>query len=522
MILLPLLLAVAILVGTTSVRAEPFVAGHALDQRLVADVMGAALAFMAPRTLEPVPTSDLTMWALRGLTTLDPRLQPELRGGTLRLLAPGRVLLARAPPADGDAAGWGAAAAQLARAGWDASDAVRKARTDGVIQTLFDELFNHLDPYSHYTPPAQAAEARLRREGTGGVGLRVAERAGGFVVFEVAPDGPGALAGLRVGESLLAVDGQAIQGADLADVVAMLAGPEGSRVTLTLRAADGHVRETMLTRVILAPRTVSVERTADILLVRVTGFASDTGARLAHALQSGLAGPRRPRGVVLDLRGNRGGLLWQAVAAAETVLASGMVAATAGRDPRAAHVFVAAGRDLSDGLPIIVTVDGRSASAAEILAAALADQRRAVVVGSATLGKGLVQTLTSLPDGGELAVTWSRVLAPLGWPIQGLGVLPQVCTSLGEAALLRQLDALAHGEQSMARALTRARTARPPLPAAEALEIRAACPAAVGRDLDLTAASRLIRDPAAYAAALLGPPRADLARDLTTPATVRN
>ena len=96
-------------------------------------------------------------------------------------------------------------------------------------------------------------------------------------------------------------------------------------------------------------------------------------------------------------------------------------------------------------------VDGRSASAAEILAAALADQGRAVVVGSSTLGKGLVQTIGPLPDGGELLVTWSRVLAPLGWPIQGLGVLPQVCTSLGVDSLMRQLAELAHGQSMLGR-----------------------------------------------------------------------
>ena len=98
-------------------------------------------------------------------------------------------------------------------------------------------------------------------------------------------------------------------------------------------------------------------------------------------------------------------------------------------------------------------VDGRSASAAEILAAALADRGRGVVIGSSTLGKGLVQTIAPLPDGGELFVTWSRVLAPLGWPIQGLGVLPQVCTSLGQDMLNWQLAALAQGRQTMTKAL---------------------------------------------------------------------
>ena len=128
-----------------------------------------------------------------------------------------------------------------------------------------------------------------------------------------------------------------------------------------------------------------------------------------------------------------------------------------------------------------------------------------VYTGSSTLGKGLVQTIAPLPDGGDLLITWSRVLAPLGWPIQGLGVLPQVCTSLGVDELSRQLAGLKQGQSLLARALQRHRSARAPLPPAEMLEIRNACPAAEGRDTDLPTARTLIETPAAYSAALLHP-----------------
>ena len=130
-----------------------------------------------------------------------------------------------------------------------------------------------------------------------------------------------------------------------------------------------------------------------------------------------------------------------------------------------------------------------------------------MAVGSTTLGKGLVQTIAPLPDGGELFVTWSRVLAPRGWPLQGLGVLPQVCTSLGEVALQRQLAALAEGNQPMQRVIDEDRAARPPLSPTQMLAIRNACPAAEGREADLATARALIDNPAAYAAALLPPLR---------------
>jgi carboxyl-terminal processing protease len=119
----------------------------------------------------------------------------------------------------------------------------------------------------------------------------------------------------------------------------------------------------------------------------------------------------------------------------------------------------------------------------------------------------MVQTIDPLPDGGELFVTWSQTLTPLGWPIQGLGVLPQVCTSLGQDALNRQLLSLSTGIQPMTETIRRSRTARNPVPASEVQDIRASCPASEGRPADLEAARQLIINPAAYAAALLSPMR---------------
>ncbi len=137
------------------------------------------------------------------------------------------------------------------------------------------------------------------------------------------------------------------------------------------------------------------------------------------------------------------------------------------------------------------------------MAAALADLGRGVVVGSSTLGKGLVQTIKRLPDDGELFVTWSRVLAPRNWPLQALGVMPQICTSEGEDSTNRQLADLDHGMWDMARAVAATRAARAPLPVARALELRAPCPAAEESDTDLRVAHFLSEHPAAYAAALI-------------------
>ena len=142
-----------------------------------------------------------------------------------------------------------------------------------------------------------------------------------------------------------------------------------------------------------------------VLALKISGFDKGTGNQFSSALAAAMSAQPPPKGLLLDLRGNRGGVLRQAILVADSLLQSGPIAQTAGRDPDADQSFSAEGADLTGGIKIVVLVDGQTASAAEILTAAPADNRRAVVVGSETLGKGLVQTVTSLPDGGELFVT---------------------------------------------------------------------------------------------------------------------
>ncbi len=510
-----LTLALALALSATGVRGahgESFARAQPFNQALVANVAATALAFMAPRTLEAVPLGQLTVWGLRGLTTIDPRLRLRAGPAGLELLVAvagvDRVLMVHAIPDERDSTGWGIAVADLIRAGWDASAAVRHEGTQGVLQAFFDELFNHLDPYSRYAAPAQAAIERERRGVEAGVGLNIGLSGDHYRVRAVVPGGPAAKAGVTVGATITAIDGALPVEADLALARTLLTGPEDSAVELTFQPPRGGLRTVRLLRVAFAPDTVAVTRSGNLLVLRISSFASDTGDTLAASLARAMApGPlhRLWHGAVLDLRGNRGGVLAQAAEVAGLLLAHGVIATTSGRDPAATHDFIARGQDLLRGLPLVVLVDGRSASAAEVVAAALADQHRAVVVGSVTFGKGLVQTITPLPDGGELLLSWSEVLAPLGWPLQGLGVLPQVCTSLGQVAAMHQLKELAHGVQPMARALSRHRAARTPMPAAEMLEIRSACPAAEGRDDDLADARTLIEHPVAYDSALLGP-----------------
>lgn len=489
-------------------RAEPVPAGGpSWNPALATEVYVAALTFMEPRTLDPVTLAQITLWGLRGLTALDPALSVESRDGRLTLSSTDRLLASVATPGQDTPAAWVQATIELTSAAWNASAVIRKYGTSGILRSYFDELFNHLDPYSRYVAPMDAGDDRARRSGSAGGGLTLVRRGIAVVVRSIIADGPAALAGIRAGDRILAVDDRRVRRENAATVADWIAGPEDTIVEVEFRGRDGHTHHVELLRAMVPPETIFATRSGDILIVRITGFSRRTDARLANELERNASGPRPLTGLILDLRGNRGGLLRQAIAIADELLPGGVVATTAGRDREATRVWRSQDRELLIDIPIVVVVDGRSASAAEILAAALADRGRAVVVGSVTLGKGLVQAIAPLPDGGELFLTWSRVLAPLGWPIQGLGVLPQVCTSLGQDALNRQLAMLDEGTQPMASAIARQRDTRAPVPTAQALALRDACPAAEGREADLQTARYLLTHPAAYAAALLPPMR---------------
>ncbi len=474
------------------------------DTALAGRVFAAALAFTLPRILQAETPATLGLWGLGGIAALDPALSVERHGDFLQLLDAGRIVAAHHVPPRDDIAAWGHLAAVMNEAAFDLSPRLREAGAQAAIQSFFDEMFNHLDPYSRYVPPTPAEAARDRLSLDADAGIQLVRQKGGLVVADVAPGGPGADAGVRVGDRLLAVGGVSVRGLGLDQVQAMLTGAESDERMLRVRGLDGIMRVLPVTLAFVPPQTVFPTRDANLLVLRISEFDGNTAERLSQAIEAGMAAKPAPAAMVIDLRGNRGGLLRQAVTAVALFAEQGIIASTAGRDPQATHDWrIDSGGDLTSGLKLLVLVDGRTASAAEIMAAALADLGRSVVIGSSTLGKGLVQTLTTLPDGGELYVTWSRVLAPRLWPIQMLGVMPQVCTSRGDADLQHQLADLSDGHNDMALAIARERAARPPITSDEAIALRQPCPAAGGTDLDLVAAHYLAKHPEAYDAALI-------------------
>ncbi|KDE19455.1 peptidase S41 [Acetobacter aceti 1023] len=469
------------------------------DMLLVKSVISTGLQFLQPRTLEPHSFREFTLWGLASLSALDPSLSFDSRGANIQLLSGQTSLLSHSVPTDGTADDWAQIAVDFLESARAHSLAVRTASREELVQAFFDELFNHLDPYSRYIGPSSATSDRAARVGgEADIGISLGQNGRYLVISAINANGPAWTAAIDTGDRLLSVNNRLTAGKTPQTVMEWLRGEEDTPVVLRLLTpGQRRARTVTLRRAKTPPETVFAFASGSIVVLRVTAFSADTAEEMSQYLDQAVQDTHL-KGLIIDLRGNRGGVLQQAVTAAALLLDRGVAAVTSGRDSQANHIWAVQGGDMTNGLPIAILVDGRTASAAEILAAALADHRRAVVIGSTTLGKGLVQTVAQLPDEGELFVTWSRVIAPLHWPLQGLGVMPQICTSLGAADVEKSLHDLAAGQVDNQAAITASRAARFPIPVSQIMAIRKTCPAALGTDRDVNVARSVLENPEWY------------------------
>ena len=286
-----------------------------------------------------------------------------------------------------------------------------------------------LDPHSAYLDNDEFDEIRLSTMGSyPGVGIEVAAEDGIVKVLHPIEGSPAAQAGIRTGDEIVRIDGNDI-GADLAGAIARMRGTSGSLVTLSIRHAHtASVQDYSLRRA-----QVEVHSVAAATLepgygyVRISSFSETTADDLARAVSHlKRNNPAGIKGLVLDLRNNPGGVLEAGVAVADDFLDSGVIVTADGRTPEARFQMDATPGDLIDGAPLVVLVNGGSASASEIVAGALKDHARAVLVGRRTYGKGSVQTVMPLSRSGAVKLTTSRYFTPSGASIHGKGIVPDV------------------------------------------------------------------------------------------------
>ncbi|MEE9544961.1 MAG: S41 family peptidase [Rhodospirillales bacterium] len=406
------------------------------------EVFTAGYSGISEKYIDRISLAVIALEGMRGLGTIDPGLVVSRRGNTIILTDNDRVVARFPAPLDNDAQKWAALTVEISTAGGMASKQLRAASNETLYEAVFDGMLSNLDVFSRYAGVEEARKNRAKRAGFGGIGIRFKLKRGEFRVTLVMPNTPAARAGIKKGDIITYVGQVPVKGLRASEVGAQLRGPIGSRVTVTVRRLGQAGPLTFETeRAHIVGVTVTLSERNGIVFLKVSGFNKNTARSMAKKLKKAkkMLGAKI-KGLVLDLRGNPGGLLKQSIRVADLFLAQGQIIRTRGRHPDSIQHYEASGPDLVTGVPLVVLVDGKSASAAEIVAAALQDRGRAVVIGTSSFGKGTVQTVIRLPNGGEITLTWSRLIAPSGYALHGLGVMPAICTSGANGGQLELID----------------------------------------------------------------------------------
>jgi carboxyl-terminal processing protease len=299
-----------------------------------------------------------------------------------------------------------------------------------LIEAAINGMLASLDPHSAYLPPKNFQDMREQTKGEfGGLGIEVTMENGFIKVVAPIDDTPAAIAGLEPGDFITHIDGESVLGLTLSDAVDKMRGPVGAEIVITIsRDSAEEPFDVTIVRDIIKIRAVRTRTEGNVGILRITTFNEQT----FDNLKAGIAeikekiGEDKIVGYVVDLRNNPGGLLSQAIAVSDAFLEAGEIVSTRGRDLEAADRVNAESGDLTGGKPIVVLINEGSASASEIVAGALQDQRRAIILGAKSFGKGSVQTVMRLGDKGAMKLTTARYYTPSGRSIQSLGIEPDI------------------------------------------------------------------------------------------------
>jgi carboxyl-terminal processing protease len=311
------------------------------------------------------------------------------------------------------------------------SQYVEEVDTSDLIEAAIDGMLTSLDPHSSYLSPDDAASMRVQTRGEfGGLGIEVTQEEGFVKVVSPMDGTPADEAGMQAGDFITHVDGESLLGLTLDEAVGKMRGPVGAEIIITVvREGESEPFDVSLIRATIELQAVRSRTEGETVVLRVTTFNDKTTPNLTEQLAEKveeLGGMDAVNGFVIDLRNNPGGLLTQAIRVSDAFLEEGEIVSTRGRNPEEGDRFNATPGDLAMGKPVVVLINGGSASASEIVAGALQDHRRAIVIGTKSFGKGSVQTIMPLRGEGAMRLTTARYYTPSGRSIQSLGVSPDI------------------------------------------------------------------------------------------------
>lgn len=308
-------------------------------------------------------------------------------------------------------------------------DYVEDVTDQQMIEAAINGMLTSLDPHSSYMNAKQFADMRVQTRGEfGGLGIEVTMENGLVKVVSPIDDTPAFKAGIKPGDFFSHIDGKPVMGLTLQEAVEKMRGKPGTDIKLTVvREGASEPLQFKLTRDIIKIQSVRSRAENDVIYLRVTSFSEKTSENLLveYAKQKKAVGDKLV-GVVLDLRNNPGGLLDQAIDISDAFLERGEVVSTRGKIADSSRRYNATAGDITGGLPVVVLINGGSASASEIVAGALQDHGRAVVMGTKSFGKGSVQTVIPLPEDSAMRLTTSRYYTPSGHSIQAKGITPDI------------------------------------------------------------------------------------------------
>ena len=320
---------------------------------------------------------------------------------------------------------------------------VRPVKDSELVDAAIQGMVSNLDPHSSYMDAKQYGDMQITTRGQfGGIGIEVTQEDGLIKVISPIDGTPASRAGIKTNDRIAGIDGNAIAGLPLNDAIDKMKGAPGTKVTLTiLREGEKKPFDVMLTRAIVQVDAPSFRREGDIGYIRLPGFNEQTADGMERAIRDlkKQIGPGI-KGYVLDLRNNPGGLLDQAIQVSDDYLTNGEIVSTRGRHAEDTQRYDAKAGDITDGKPVVVLVNGGTASASEIVAGALQDHKRATVLGMTSFGKGSVQTIIPLGEGrGALRLTTARYYTPSGHSIQAQGIIPDIQVAQGDEAATPKL-----------------------------------------------------------------------------------
>ncbi|MCR8548782.1 S41 family peptidase [Salipiger sp. P9] len=300
-----------------------------------------------------------------------------------------------------------------------------------LIEAAINGMLTSLDPHSSYLAPDDAADMRVQTRGEfGGLGIEVTQEDGFVKVVSPIDGTPADEAGIESGDFITHVDGESVLGLNLDEAVDKMRGPVGSEIVITVvREGEEEPFDVSIIRDTIKLTAVRTRLEGNTVVLRVTTFNDQTFPNLSEGLAERVeeaGGIDKVNGFVLDLRNNPGGLLTQAIKVSDAFLDKGEIVSTRGRNPADGERYNATEGDLTGGKPMVVLINGGSASASEIVAGALQDHRRAIVVGTKSFGKGSVQTVMPVRGDGAMRLTTARYYTPSGRSIQALGVSPDI------------------------------------------------------------------------------------------------